>query len=136
LESVFNVALPPWQAETQRSFALEQCNKAIGLLRSTASHPLPIEVVLMSCILFVAFEYLDNRCENRIDLLRGGLEVVRQWRSSTLLSSKSQSEIDIVEDHLAPVFARCKLSVMEDPELEVASLKFIQGQKRELGNLH
>jgi hypothetical protein len=133
LESVFNVALPQWHAETQRCFALEQCNKAIGLLRHVATSPPPAEVVLMSCILFITFEYLDNRCEVGMDLLHSGLELLQQWRASALSTPKTQSEIDMFENHLAPVFARCKLSVVEDPELDIASLKVRPGLEKTAG---
>jgi hypothetical protein len=137
LESIFNVALPPWHAEAQRCFTIQQCNEAIGLLRYTGPHAPPTEVLLMSGILFITFEYLDNRCENGMDLLRGGLEIFRQSRSSALSKPKPSSEVDLVEDHLAPALGRCSLLVLGDPELEDASLRDCQGgENRQPANLH
>ena len=133
LESVFNVALPSWHAKNQRRFALQQYNKAIGLLRDTATLPPAPEVLLMSCILFITFEYLDNRCDMGINLLHRGLELVRQWRSSALSARKSQSEIDLVEYHLAPIFARCKLSVVNGRELDAAPPEVRPGSRKTAG---
>jgi hypothetical protein len=35
--------------------------------------------VLMSCILFFTFDYLANRCYNGMNLVHGGLKLLRQW---------------------------------------------------------
>jgi len=108
----------------------KQCNTALGFPRHTASSPPMTEVALMSCILFITFEYLDDRCYNGINLVQSGLKLLRQWRSSASSIPETRSEIDLVEDHLALVFARCKLSILDSPEVEVSPLKVRLGSEK------
>ena len=81
-------------------FSLEKYTAAIKQLKADSSN-LTIEVVLVSCVLLVYFETLQNDNRSAMSLLQSGLGLLPQWRA--------QSE---VKDHIVRIFARIRLQAL------------------------
>ena len=128
LDSIFDTSVPPWHVESQRHLAIQQCNKAIALLTHEANKPPPTSVVLLSCILFMTFDYLENRCEAGLDHLSSGVAILNQWRRSPKFCSTPKSEIDLIEDHLAPMLQRSTTSAAQILESDDSPLKGRSGR--------
>ncbi|KAL9116216.1 MAG: hypothetical protein Q9227_000587 [Pyrenula ochraceoflavens] len=100
------------QAETYRRFALQQYNKSIRLL-TNAQKTIPVEVVLISCLLFLCLENFQHNSVVAIEHLQAGLNILEEWRRTkgTKLRHQFSESDEIIEDYLAPVFARIDLQV-------------------------
>lgn len=82
-------------------FAVNQYMKAISHLRRSlsAGKQAPL-TALMSCLLFVCFDYLRGHLDSAMMHLQSGLEILPD------LSSRSKEDRDIVEQIMAPLFMR------------------------------
>ncbi len=69
------------RAQPLHLLSLQQYNAAIKLLKQE-SHKLTDEVILISCILLVCFETLQNDYKSAVSLLRTGLKVLKRWQDS------------------------------------------------------
>ena len=65
--------------------AFEHHHAAIQLLKDSAED---LETALVSCILFICFETLQRDFVSTVSVLRSGLQVLAQWRSSTAASQR------------------------------------------------
>ncbi|KAM7222398.1 hypothetical protein V8F06_002176 [Rhypophila decipiens] len=106
----------------RQSFALWQYNKAIGYLLDQMRHvdakPL---VPLLTCILFVCIEFMQSKDRESLLHLEQGRQILGQ------LGRKSRNpEIDIIKQHLVPVYTRLSLTSLMigcDPVAIPMSLK-------------
>ena len=86
-------------------FALQQCNKAIGLLVG-ANAKAPRSALLLTCIvLFMAFDLMQNNVDSSINQLQHACAILDAWRFRRDKSATS-SETDLVEEHILPIVAR------------------------------
>ena len=74
---------------------------------------LPTEIVLISCLLFLCLENFQHNSLIAVQHLQSGLNILQDWRQTQRRSPKPQaSESEsIIEEYLAPVFARMDLHV-------------------------
>lgn len=106
LHEALDISYSTWlhdQAEPLQLFALEQYNKSIALLTSKESAMPSIQVLLVSCIVFVTIQVMQRK--RSIDLLQKGLHMLRLWQNSGgkhptfsyLESTDGKLESEIVE---------------------------------------
>lgn len=106
----------------RQSFALWQYNKAIGYLLDQMRHvdakPL---VPLLTCVLFVCIEFMQSKDRESLLHLEQGRQILGQ------LGRKSGNpEIEIIKQHLVPVYTRLSLTSLMigcDPVAIPISLK-------------
>ncbi|KAM7194988.1 hypothetical protein V8F20_007714 [Naviculisporaceae sp. PSN 640] len=106
----------------RQSFALWQYNKAIGYLLDQMRHvdakPL---VPLLTCVLFVCIEFMQSKDRESLLHLEQGRQILGQ------LGRKSGNpEIEIIKQHLVPVYTRLSLTSLMigcDPVAIPMSLK-------------
>ncbi|MCJ1482603.1 hypothetical protein MMC06_002769 [Schaereria dolodes] len=122
--------------DDRHQFALQQCNKAIGLLRTglSTSTPQSVEITLIACVLFICFECFLGNHGSALDHLQSGLNILRNWRATHTSSSMDNpfnhprispaSEADLVQ-----LFTRLNLQAASF--IEPRNLPF-QGQMEEL----
>jgi hypothetical protein len=60
---------------------------------------------LTTCVLFMAFEMMQDNLASALELLTKGLSIVRTWRYSEQYTA-SASERELVDDCLLPIFTR------------------------------
>lgn len=91
----------PGHENSESIFAVNQYMKAIShLRRSLSSGKQAPLTALMSCLLFVCFDYLRGNSDSAMMHLQSGLEILRDLRS---WGEKSR---DIAEQSMAPLFMR------------------------------
>ncbi|KAK4234803.1 hypothetical protein C8A03DRAFT_18363 [Achaetomium macrosporum] len=97
--------------EDRNSFALYQYNRAIACLldqmRTVDARPL---VPLLTCVLFVCIEFMQ--CKDRPSLLhlaQGGQILSQLGRKA---SSTPNPEIDLIKQHLVPMYTRLSLTLL------------------------
>ena len=92
---------------TQRTptFALQQCNFAIQSLATESPLGISIVVTLTSCVLFSAFEMMQDNLESALYLLGNGSRILGDWKT-TAHTSSTLSERELMEDSLLPIFLR------------------------------
>lgn len=85
----------------ESTFAINQYMKAISHLRQSLSEGKQAPLTaLMSCLLFVCFDYLRGHSDSAMMHLQSGLEILRD------LGSRSEEDRDIAEQSIAPLFMR------------------------------
>ena len=90
-------------------FALQQCNKAIGLLVA-ADATAPRSALMLTCsIFFMAFDMIQNKVDSALLHLQHAWSILAAWRSEKS-SSATFSEIDLIQEHLLPIIARFSAS--------------------------
>lgn len=91
----------PGHESSESIFALNQYMKAIAHLRRSlsAGKQAPL-TALMSCLLFVCFDYLRGNSDSAMMHLQSGLEILRDLRSW------DEGGRDIAEQSMAPLFMR------------------------------
>ncbi|KAK0630752.1 hypothetical protein B0T17DRAFT_455695, partial [Bombardia bombarda] len=123
-EGMVQGSLAPYADPRYRqSFALGQYNKAITCLldqmREVDAKPL---VPLLTCVLFVCIEFMQSKDRESLIHLQQGREILsRLGRRST-----QNPEINIIKQHLVPVYTRLSLTSLlfgADPVAIPASLK-------------
>ncbi|KAK3333966.1 hypothetical protein B0T19DRAFT_142446 [Cercophora scortea] len=108
----------------RQSFALWQYNKSIAFLldqmREADAKPL---VPLLTCILFVCIEFMQSKDRESLIHLDQGRYILSQLGRK---ASSRNPEIDIIKDHLVPVYTRLSLTSLMfggDPVAIPVSLK-------------
>ena len=95
---------------SNRRFALQHYNEAIGLLTGSSPESKPsTEVILVSCILFVCLELLLGNVEGAINHVHGGIKIIHGWKSEQAKSGakssqKSTPTVEFIEDNIGPLF--------------------------------
>jgi hypothetical protein len=75
------------QTGTLPSFALEQYTKAVGLLAGDLSiHQPSFQAILMSCLIFVWIEFVQNNLDTALRHLQSGLQILEDLQQSSGLS--------------------------------------------------
>jgi hypothetical protein len=88
-----------------RRYALLQYNKAISLLRGQGSTgKVPTEVVLASCVLFMAIESVMGNVPGAVNHMSGGIQIVRLWKKERAKPGSSCSSSKFIENNLIPIF--------------------------------
>lgn len=99
---------PYMDAEDRHSFALSQYNKAIANLldqmQNVEAKPL---VPLLTCVLFVCIELMQNKDKESLLHLEQGRQILSQLGRK---SPSRYSEIDIIRQHLVPMYTRLSLT--------------------------
>lgn len=77
------------EGSSRNKFALQQCNRAIGELKQDlcANGQRSIEMVLISCIIFICFESIQGSYEAALTHLQSGLLIFRDWQVANKDSS-------------------------------------------------
>ncbi|KFY78131.1 hypothetical protein V498_09185 [Pseudogymnoascus sp. VKM F-4517 (FW-2822)] len=91
----------PDHENAESLFAINQYMKAVSHLRRSlsAGKQAPL-TALMSCLLFICFDYLRGHFDSAMMHLQSGLDILPD------LSSRSKEDGDIVEQIMAPLFMR------------------------------
>ncbi|KAH8878870.1 hypothetical protein GQ53DRAFT_756400 [Thozetella sp. PMI_491] len=101
---------PPFVEDCDRqAFALCQYNKAIacllGLMSNADTRPL---VPLLTCVLFVCIEFMQSKDRESLVHLEQGRHILSQMEKK--LSSVRGPEIDMIKQHLVPMYTRLSLT--------------------------
>ncbi|KAK4456057.1 hypothetical protein QBC34DRAFT_287340 [Podospora aff. communis PSN243] len=95
-------------AEDRHSFALSQYNRAIACLldqmRDVDARPL---VPLLTCVLFVCIELMQNKDRESLLHLDQGRQILSQLGRKPATRSP---EVDIIKQHLVPMYTRFSLT--------------------------
>jgi hypothetical protein len=95
-------------AEDRHSFALSQYNRAIACLldqmRDVDARPL---VPLLTCVLFVCIELMQNKDKESLLHLDQGRQILSQLGRKAPCRSP---EVDIIKQHLVPMYTRFSLT--------------------------
>jgi hypothetical protein len=108
-------------------FALQQCNKAIASLNQELSikGQQSIEVLLMSCVMFVCFETLQGNYESALTHMESGVRMYRNWQAE---NSKAGACITgrphSVDKEIAQIFSRLNLQVLMFPDTHLLGKDF------------
>jgi hypothetical protein len=113
-------------AEQAQVTTLKHHRRAIQLLQNIGDN-VNIETVLVSCILLVCFETLQRDLDSTINLLRGGLNVLAQWRDS------AQERDGTIRDEVIPVVSRLtqRLSGYVEAEPAITPSSYARGRHLE-----
>lgn len=99
---------PYMDAEDRHSFALSQYNKAIAYLldqmQNVEAKPL---VPLLTCVLFVCIELMQNKDKESLLHLEQGRQILSQLGRKPL---SRYSETDVIRQHLVPMYTRLSLT--------------------------
>ena len=114
-------------------FALQQCNKAIGLLNQNlySNRKHSNETLLMSCAVFIYFESLQGNYESALGHIQSGLRIFRDWQAEiskpslggTAASSKYQQGID---SDIVQMFSRLNLEALMFPDTHLFPMDFLK----------
>lgn len=109
-------------------FALQQCNKAIANLTQQfcARGERPIEVLLMSCALFVCFEALQGNYESALTHMESGVRVYRNWQAENGSSGSriSSGGCRIIDKEITQIFPRLNLQILMFPDRHLLGKEF------------
>ena len=115
------------------SFALQQCNMAIGhLKRDISSSGLHSkQMLLMSCILFICFEALQSNYESALSHMQAGLWVFRDWQVEVSKPSPpkmlgSSQHHQSVDSEITKVFSRLNMQPLLFPDTHLFSMDFLR----------
>ena len=101
------MTVPYLDADDRHSFALSQYNKAIACLldqmRYVDARPL---VPLLTCVLFVCIELMQNKDKESLLHLEQGRQILSQLGRKSSLAR----EVDIIKQHLVPMYTRLSLT--------------------------
>lgn len=113
--------------KANNKFALQQCNKAIASLNKELSlkGQRSIEVLLMSCVLFVCFETLQGNYESALTHMESGVRMYRNWQAENnkperCVYGRPQS----VGAEIAQIFSRLNLQVLMFPDTHLVGKDF------------
>jgi hypothetical protein len=101
---------PCANSEDRSSFALYQYNRAIACLldqmRTVDARPL---VPLLTCVLFVCIEFMQSKERPSVLHLTQGGQILSQLARK---ASTSNPEIDLIKQHLVPMYTRLSLTLL------------------------
>lgn len=108
-------------------FALQQCNKAIASLTRElgAKGQRSIEVLLMSCVLFVCFETLQGNYESALTHMESGVRMYHNWQAESKNSERCMyGRPHSVDKEIAQIFSRLNLQVLMFPDTHLVGKDF------------
>lgn len=114
-----NSSLPSKPDASSDPFALQQCNKAIGFLNQSISsntHP-SIEMLLMSCAIFICFASLQGNYESALCHMQSGLRIFRRWQErlgepSNAKAAVSPGRNQTVDSEIVQIFCRLNIQTL------------------------
>ena len=119
------------------SFALQQCNKAIGHLNQNirSNGQRSKEMLLMSCAIFICFESLQGNYESALSHMQGGLRIFRDWqaeaskprRPGTASSSRHHQSVD---SEIVQMFSRLNAQTLLFPDTHLFPTDFVKQDVR------
>jgi Fungal specific transcription factor domain/Fungal Zn(2)-Cys(6) binuclear cluster domain len=108
-------------------FALQHCNKAIANLTQLCTRgERSIEVLLISCALFVCFETLQGNYESALTHMESGVRMYRNWQAQNGSSGSriSSGSRHIIDKEIAQIFSRLNLQVLMFPDTHLLGKEF------------
>lgn len=96
----------PEHVQRQRDFAFRQCNMAIRSLLQPISRKPSDLVLLVSCILFMAFEIIQDNCKVALDHLNVGAKLLQRRENCPTSELGSITEQRLIESELCAIFTR------------------------------
>ncbi|KAK4123512.1 hypothetical protein N657DRAFT_633782 [Parathielavia appendiculata] len=108
-EGMVQAGMTPYaNVKDRNSFALHQYNRAIACLldqmRTVDARPL---VPLLTCLLFVCIELMQSKDRESLLHLEQGRQILNQLGRK---SSARNPEIDLIKQHLVPIYTRLSLT--------------------------
>jgi hypothetical protein len=98
------------------NFALQHCNKAIANLNKglRGEGQKSIEVLLMSCVIFVCFETLQGNYESALSHMESGIRVYRSWQleQSKHSAFKTSNIHHAIDKEIAQIVSRLNLQTL------------------------
>lgn len=88
--------------DENRRIALHHYNKAISRLTATTRQE-SLEVILVSCLLFVCIELLLENVKDAIAHAYNGVNILRAWKTTDKASSPKTR---VLEETIEPIFNR------------------------------
>ena len=127
LHESLEIAYTTWlddRARPAHIFSLQQYNKAVSIL-TTKDSSIPLEVLLISCVLFVCYETLQRNYGTAVKILQSGCDVLDRWQKSegkdpAFLTINSAS--DAIRNDIAPVLNRARVQASTFITLAASSL--------------
>src|SRR5207248_240825 len=98
-------------ATTSTRFSLHQYNKSLNCLINYLSlNNQAVEVLLITCILFICFEYIQGDVDRARAHVSSGLNIIQSWRrksihKSTSISKEMIDQNESVEHYLIRTFS-------------------------------
>lgn len=113
------------QIASKNSLYLKHYSNAVHDLIRPESTP-SREVILMSCLIFMACENLRGSAPGVLIHLKAGLKLLREWRVSRehRQSASADSASDMLVNFLEPLFARLEAQVSFIPFMKIGSVDF------------
>jgi hypothetical protein len=109
-------------------FALQQCNKAIANLNQELGirGQQSIEVLLMSCVIFVCFETLQGNYESALTHMESGVRMYRNWQAENSKPGPgiSSGRHHTIDKEIAQIFSRLNLQVLMFPDTHLLGRNF------------
>lgn len=97
-------------------FALQQYNKAIGLLhqnlRSHSQGKGSFPIALISCLLFIAFESIQGNHEASLTHMRSGLLLFRNWQAENNITANSSPDQQDIDSELVHMFSSLEVTAL------------------------
>ena len=115
------------------SFALQQCNRAIGHLNqhigSNGQHSK--EMLLMACAIFICLESLQGNYESALSHMQGGLQIFRDWQADTTKlrlpeAASSAQHHQNVDNEIVQMFSRLNVQTLLFPDTHLFSMDFVK----------
>ncbi|KAE9367999.1 hypothetical protein N431DRAFT_561813 [Stipitochalara longipes BDJ] len=95
--------------------ALDHYNKAIKRLTMTGMESQDsVQVILVSCLLFVCLELLLENVKAAMAHVHSGVSILEAWQlesRSSCAANSNASKSSLIEDHIVPIFHRLKIQV-------------------------
>ena len=109
-------------------FALQQCNKAIANLTQELGirGQQSIEVLLMSCVIFVCFETLQGNYESALTHMESGVRMCRNWQAEHSKAGHpiSSGHHQAIDKEIAQIFSRLNIQVLLFPDTHLVGKDF------------
>jgi len=101
--------------DANRRIALDHYNKAIKRLTQPDKNQESVDVILVSCLLFVCLELLLENVKGAMVHVHSGVSILEAWQSEKgrVCGGRSnlESKSSLIEDHVVPIFHRLKIQV-------------------------
>ncbi|KAB5570208.1 hypothetical protein GE09DRAFT_699389 [Coniochaeta sp. 2T2.1] len=99
---------PYADGSSRQSFALQQYNKAIAcMLEQMAEAPCKPLGPLLTCVLFVCIEFMQNKDKESLIHLEQGRQILVQLQRK---ASSTTPEMEMIKQHLVPMYTRLSLT--------------------------
>jgi hypothetical protein len=126
------------QSYGTRQIALDHYNKVIKRLTNSAENQESVDVILVSCLLFVCLELLLENVKGAMVHVHSGFSILESLKSEQGKpvagnSSNLTSRSSLIEDYIVPIFHRLKIQVATFDRTHLA--RFSAKMSRNVGNL-